>query len=129
MTFDGGRYGEMTSENTLVYTKLKGGLWQKNLSTNEKATNLISGKVFTTIYDWTLDKHKVYFHKRLKEHHQITAFDLTDNSHKALVHLSSNSFARNDKLTYVTSQDKLFFTGDNYPQANIQMVKKLPLVH
>ena len=140
LTFDGGRYGEMISATTLVYTKLKRGLWQKEVNTNTEllaqsnqtqsklSKNIINGSQFTTLYAWTFGDQQVFFHQAFKDHHQIMAYNFKQQSVKPLVRLPLNGFSINDPLTYVADREQLIYTGVNFPQANIKMIANAPLL-
>ena len=127
LTFDGGRYGVMASPTSLVYTKLKRGLWQKELTNNQASKNLIKGSEFTTRYSWSYQKNNVYYHKTYEDHHQLVAYNFDKQLVTPLVRLPLNSISKNDALTYITQHQQLLYTGVNYPQANIKMIANSPL--
>lgn len=127
LTFDGGRYGVMASPTSLVYTKRKRGLWQKEITNNHTSKNLINGTSFNTLYSWSYQNKNVYFHKTYEDHHQIIAYDLDSKIVTPLVRLPLNSFSSDDSLTYITEHQQLLYTGVNYPQANIKMIANSPL--
>ncbi|QBG35620.1 winged helix-turn-helix domain-containing protein [Litorilituus sediminis] len=123
LTFDGGRYGIMASANSLLYTKLKKGLWQKDISANSEAQRIIDKQYFSTIYAWTIDQETVYFHKAKKNYDQLNAFNLASNAMRPIVRLPLNSFSQHEMLSFNPQTQELFFTGSNYPQANIKMLQ------
>ncbi len=122
LTFDGGRYGLMVSKDTLLYTKLKKGLWQKNINNNDEAIQAILGNNFNTIYAWTYNKGQVYFQKTFDDHYQLVTFDLNKNLFMPLVRLPLNSISRSDSVTYLEAEDRLLYTSSSFPQANIKML-------
>ena len=122
LTFDGGRYGLMTSDNTLFYTKLKKGLWQKNIHSEQAGNSAISGDIFNTLYAWTYVQGHVFYQKVFDDHYQLVAFDIENKLQKPLVRLPLNSISKNDSLTYVATKDRLLYTRSSFPQANIKMV-------
>lgn len=128
LTFDSGRYGQMIAPQTLLYTKLKRGLWQKDLSTTDEATLVINGDYFTTRYAWVFHHDTVYFHKAFQDHQQLIAYQLENQVNTPLVRLPTNSISKNGMLGYIAAQDTLLFTGDSYPQANIQMIESSALL-
>lgn len=128
LTFDGGRYGIMTSATTMLYTKLKRGLWQLDLSSKQAPKKIISGKIFRTLYAWSYDESGVYFHKQYKDHQQIIFFDFNKKDNFPIVRLPLHSFASTYSLAYIKSQDKLFYTLSSFPQTDIKMIENSPLI-
>jgi len=127
LTFDGGRYGLITSNNTLLYTKLKKGLWQKDINSEQSGENIISGDKFNTLYAWTFEKGHVFYQKVFDDHYQMVAFDIENKLQKPLVRLPLNSISRSDSITYVADKDRLLYTRSSFPQANIKMLPSSPL--
>ncbi len=127
LTFDGGRFGVMTSASTLLYTKLKRGLWQKNINSQQASLSIISGKDFNTRYAWAYDKSGVYFHKAFTDHQQVIFFDLTKKTNNPVVRLPLYSFDSFSSVTLIPEQDKLFYTRRGFPQTDIKMVTNLSL--
>ena len=123
LTNDGGRYGLMTSENTLLYTKLKKGLWQKDINSDKEVKQVIPGREFNTIYAWTFNNEHVYFQKVFDDHYQLVFYNLTKNLVMPLVRLPLDTISKTDSLTYLEKNDRLFYTSSSFPQANIKMVE------
>lgn len=122
LTFDGGRYGLMTSKNTLLYTKLKKGLWQININNDEEGVQVINGNHFNTIYAWAFNKGQVYYQKAFDDHYQLVVFDLNNNNVMPLVRLPLDTISRSDSVTYLEVEDRLLYTSSSFPQANIKML-------
>jgi Tol biopolymer transport system component len=122
LTFDGGRYGLMTSNNTLLYTKLIRGLWQKDINSEQVGENIINGDYFNTLYAWTFEKGHVFYQKVFDDHYQMVAFDIEKKLQKPLVRLPLNSISKSDSITYVAGKDRLLYTSSSFPQANIKMI-------
>jgi Tol biopolymer transport system component/DNA-binding winged helix-turn-helix (wHTH) protein len=129
LTKDNARYGIMTSETKLLYSKINNGLWQVDL-TNEhkKPTKVIDGKAFTRSYAWDYHDNGIYFNKELKDHHRIMFYDLTLGKTRPLLKLPLNSFNRENMINYIPGEDSIMFTKSSYPQANIKMLKNSPLL-
>ena len=127
LTFDGARYGVMISADTLLYTKLKKGLWQKNINDVQAGDRVIKGKIFNTLYAWTYEKGQVYYQKSFDDHYQLISYDLEEKIQTPLVRLPLNSISKTDSITYLATKDRLLYTSSSFPQANINMVasKKL----
>ncbi|MCP4991124.1 MAG: hypothetical protein GY928_35245 [Colwellia sp.] len=122
LTFDGGRYGLMTSKNTLLYSKLEKGLWQKSIDNEEVAKQVIPSKDFNAIYAWTYNKEHVYYQKVVDDHYQLVFYDLQKQLVMPLVRLPLDTISKNDSLTYIEAQDRLLYTSSSFPQANIKMI-------
>jgi len=124
LTFDGGRYGIMTNETTLLYTKLKDGLWQKDLnaSPTNKPINKISGKIFDALYTWSYYGDKVYFRKNEATHHQVSYYDFPTQTLTPLVRLPLKTFESYGALTFIAQQNKLLFTSALFPQSDIKQI-------
>ncbi len=129
LTFDGGRYGIMTSATTMLYSKTRGGLWQKNIDSQQTPTEMVDSKYFTTLYAWTFDKKGVYFHKELNDHDQIIFFDFNKKVNVPLVRLPILSLSSKRSLAFIESQNKLLYTRLSFPQTDIKMVANSPLLN
>ena len=122
LTYDGARYGVMTSQTTLLYTKLKRGLWQKNINNIDVVDKVIDGNFFNTLYAWTYDEGHVYYQQTFDDHHQLIAYDITEKIQTPLLRLPMNSISQSDSITYLSTKDRLLYTSSSYPQANIKMI-------
>jgi Tol biopolymer transport system component len=122
LTTDGGRYGLMISEDILLYTKLKKGLWQKNITSIGPEKSVISGADFNTIYAWTYNKGDVYYQKLFDDHYQLVFYNLTRNIVMPLVRLPLDTMSKTNSLTYIENSDRLLYTSGSFPQANIKML-------
>lgn len=122
LTYDGARYGVMTSHDTLLYTKLKRGLWQKNINNSHIAEKVIDGDIFNTLYAWTYDEEHVYYQKSFDDHYQLIVYDLNKKIQSPLVRLPFNSISQSDSITYLATKDRLLYTSSSFPQANIKMI-------
>ena len=127
LTFDGARYGVMVSADTLLYTKIRKGLWQKNINDVQAGDRVIKGSLFNTLYAWTYEKGQVYYQKSFDDHYQLISYDLEEKIQTPLVRLPLNSISKTDSITYLATKDRLLYTSSSFPQANINMVasKKL----
>ena len=122
LTFDGARYGVMISAETLLYTKLKKGLWQKSINDVQAGDKVIKGKIFNTLYAWTYENGHVYYQKSFDDHYQLISYDLEKRIQTPLVRLPLNSISKTDSITYLATKDRLLYTSSSFPQANINMV-------
>lgn len=128
LTFDNARFGIMTSSNTLLYTKLKRGLWQKNINEAQPSQKIIDGDNFKALYAWTYHNANIYYHHNFSDHQQLISFDMNKKISSPLVRLPLNSLDNSDSLTYVTQQQTLFFASTTFPQANIKSIENSPLL-
>ncbi len=112
----------MTSDDTLLYTKLKRGLWQKNINSIHAVAKVIDGNFFNTLYAWTYDEGHVYYQQTFDDHHQLIAYDIAEKIQTPLLRLPMNSISQSDSITYLTTKDRLLYTSSSFPQANIKMI-------
>jgi hypothetical protein len=135
LSFDGGRYAIMTSPTTMLYTRIKKGLWQKQIDLDTPPFNKISGKLFKTLYSWSyfngispINKpYKdsgpgIYYRQNAQNHDQINFYDLTKQQLQPLVRLPKRAFESYGSLTLVTDENELLFTGTQLPQADIKLL-------
>lgn len=122
LTYDGARYGVMTSLDTLLYTKLKRGLWQKNITNIHAVDKVIDGNFFNTLYAWTYHQGHVYYQKTFDDHYQLIAYDVEKKIQTPLVKLPLNSISQSDSITYLSTKERLLYTSSSFPQANIKMI-------
>ena len=130
ISFDGSRYGLMTSPTTLVYTGERKGLWQVEISFNdqqvlqptEKTRPLqkISGKVFKTAYTWDYSEQGVYFRQTYTKHHQLAFYNFADQQTSPLLRLPRNTLGSSTTLSKISSTNELLFTRAYTPQADIK---------
>jgi len=127
ITFDGARYGVMTSKTTLLYTKIEKGLWQKELTENTPPLNKISGELFTARYSWTVENDGIYFKENNADHIQINFYSYKTQQLSTLIKLPLQTIKSYGVLTMVSDANKLIFTQTHFPQANIKMLNH-PLI-
>ena len=128
LTFDGGRYGLMISPDTMLYTRIKKGLWQKDINSKSPSLNKISGKLFKTLYTWTYKNTGIYFLQNTQNHDQLSFYDFNQQQLTPLIHLPNYAFGGAGSLTLIPELDKLLFTHSYNPQADIKMLEH-PLLH
>lgn len=130
LTYDSARFGIMISDDTLLYTKLKRGLWQKDIKGDSRQApkRIISDKGFNSLYAWAYYDNHVYYHKSFSDHQQLITFNMKSQKNTPLVRLPLNSFAKNDSLAFMPKQESLLFVSKTYPQTNIKMIENQPLL-
>ncbi|MCO4799291.1 MAG: winged helix-turn-helix transcriptional regulator [Colwelliaceae bacterium] len=125
ISFDGSRYGLMTSPTTLLYTSEKNGLWQKEISLTENEKSFppfkkINSKDFKTTYSWDYSPKGVYFQQKFSKYHQLSFYSFEEKSISPLLKLPKNSIGTSTTLSKISSTNKLLFTQADSPQADIK---------
>jgi len=127
LTFDGGRYGLMTSPTTLLYTRIKDGLWQKDITSKAPPLIKIDGESFNATYTWSLSDEGVYFRYNSEDNHQISHMNFSTFLQTPIIRLPLKTFARYGGLTFIPEFNKLLFTASHFPQADIKKLSH-PLI-
>ncbi len=120
ITFDGGRYGVMTSATEILYTTSDDGLWQKSIDDDNQSLNVIAKSQFNATYTWTYHNNGVYFRHNNTDYHHIAYYDFTKQAENPIVRLPIRTFESYGSLTYLPTLDKLIFAASHYPQADIK---------
>lgn len=128
LTFNGGHYSLMTSPTTLLYNRIKDGLWQKNISNKTSPLVKISGEVFNATYTWSLAEQGVYFRHNMEDSHQIAYLDFSTFEPTPIIRLPLKTFARYGGLTFIPESNELLFTASHFPQADIKQLSH-PLIN
>lgn len=127
LTYNGGQYGVMTSPDTLLYTRDKPGLWQKNINNDSPSVNIIRGKKFRTTYTWVYQDGGIYYRQNKSNYQQIAYYDFATKKRNTLARLPLRTFENFGPLTFVAKQGKLIFTASHFPQADIKRLSGLSL--
>ncbi|SEK64503.1 component of the Tol biopolymer transport system [Colwellia chukchiensis] len=124
LTYDGGRYGLMIAEDTLLYTNLKAGLWQRQLDlpASSKPIIKIAAELFDTRYTWSYYDNKVYFGQKQSHHLQVASYDVIAQQLTPIVRLPLKAFDDSSALSLVAEQNTLLFTHALSPQSDIKML-------
>ena len=123
VTFDGGRYGKMTSDTTLLYTTSDNGLWQKDLYSNEDPVNMVEKDIFNATYSWTYHDNGVFYSQNNHDSHNLAYYDFDKAQQRAIVRLPLKTFSSNGAITYLPSLNKLIFALSHFPQADIKLLE------
>ncbi|MEW6992159.1 winged helix-turn-helix domain-containing protein [Colwelliaceae bacterium 6441] len=134
ISFDGSRYGLMTSPTTLLYTGEKKGLWQKEFSLNSKNVDeqpilKISGDLFKTTYSWEHTETGIYYRQDFTKFHQLSFYNFAQQQLFPLVRLPTGTFGNNTSLSVISKMNVLLFTRAHSPQADIKMISHPLLVN
>lgn len=121
LTDDGGRFGVMTTPDTLVYVKKNKGLWRKKIG--QQPELLIDKNIFTTRYSWALAGNKVYFERSDNNHQVLSEFDLESGNFSPLLALPQRSIRTKDSFSYIASQNALLFSQIHSPQSDIKQLE------
>lgn len=128
ISFDGGRFGIMTTESTLLYTNQHSGLWQKDLTSTNKPIKKISGKVFNTTYTWAYTPTGIYFKRNYNNQNIFAYYDLFLRDVTPIVRLPRRSLPLTTSLSFIDKTQELLFTGSQSPQSDIKQLVH-PLLH
>ncbi|WP_206483835.1 winged helix-turn-helix domain-containing protein [Thalassotalea sp. G2M2-11] len=123
ITYDGSRYGVMTSPTTLVYTQTQKGLWQKELSDDtSQPLAIISDQNFKATYSWEYHPEGVYFSQRHNKHYLISFYDFQQNITIPLHQVPRNLFNSQTSITKINKTNELLLTMAESPQADIRAI-------
>lgn len=118
LTYDGGRYGVMTSPTSLLYTGENKGLWEMEIGSEPHEK--LNKAVFNARYAWVYDNDGVYFRHNSAQHYQFMHFDFATQQLKPLVRLPLKMFQSYQEMSLNKVSDELLFTSNQYPQADIK---------
>jgi Tol biopolymer transport system component/DNA-binding winged helix-turn-helix (wHTH) protein len=118
LTFDGGRYGIMTSPTTLLYTRRESGLWQKEL---EGDTFLkLSGEIFNERFSWVYANNAIYFSTNKIDHQLHLRYDFAQQSLVELSRLPLNKVSGYQEISINLNKQELLFTSGKSAQSDIK---------
>jgi Tol biopolymer transport system component/DNA-binding winged helix-turn-helix (wHTH) protein len=127
LTWDGGRYGVVLDDNSLVYTRTKKGLYKKSLEAKNTET-LLDAAEFSIRYTWEYTPQGVYFLKANTEHQQIGFYDWQKGQFKALLKLPASSVVTDSNMSFDLKGQRLLFTKTLFYQSDIKLLKN-PVMH
>lgn len=127
LTYNGGKYGVMTSNDTLLYTRDMRGLWQKNINDESPSVNIIRGKVFNATYTWVYHDGGIYYRQNKAKYQQVAFYDFASKTRTSLARLPLKTFENLGPITFVPKENKLIFTASHFPQADIKRLKDFHL--
>jgi len=127
LTHNGGQYGVMISEDTLLYTRDMRGMWQKNINDKSPSINTIPGKTFSSAYSWTYQEGGVYYRQNKSKHQRLSFYNFSDKNKTELARLPLRTFENFGSITFVGKQNKLIFTASHFPQADLKRIQGLHL--
>jgi len=127
LTYNGGQYGVMTSNDNLLYTRDMRGMWQKNISDESPSVNIIPGKTFSSAYSWTYQNNGVYYRQNKSKHQRLSFYNFADKTRTELARLPLRTFENFGSITFVNKENKLIFTASHFPQADIKRIQGLHL--
>ncbi len=126
ITFDGGRFGVMTENNQLLYSRKKGGLWRKDISDEtlqQASTMVIAPEFLKKRYFWSNTKGGIYFREDVKHGAQISFFEYSSKKITPLAKFPSNTFSYSSPLSVVPDESKLIFSVTEYGQSDIKRLR------
>jgi len=121
LTFDNGRYGIMTSPTTLLYTRTKAGLWQKELG--GKPFLKLDKDIFSARYAWIHDNNVVYYRQRTPEHQQYLRYDFNQEIQTELFRLPPSRKRGYQEISLNSQKGELLFTSGKSAQSDIKKLE------
>jgi Tol biopolymer transport system component/DNA-binding winged helix-turn-helix (wHTH) protein len=126
LTFDGGLFGNMIDKNKLIYSRSKGGLWQKTISGNTLASSVrevISSKRMKEKYFWVTTDDGIYYQENIRDGEQINFYDFASEDTKPLAKFPRDTFSYTSPLVVVQEDNKLIFAVLEYKQSDLQKLQ------
>ncbi|PKG84993.1 hypothetical protein CXF85_05115 [Colwellia sp. 75C3] len=127
LTYNGGQYGVMISADTLLYTRDKRGLWQKNINDESPSVNIIRGKIFSATYTWVYHDGGIYYRQNKSKYQQVAFYDFASKTRKSLARLPLKTFENLGPIAFIAKYNKLIFTASHFPQADIKRIENFHL--
>jgi Tol biopolymer transport system component/DNA-binding winged helix-turn-helix (wHTH) protein len=118
LTFDSGRYGIMTSPTTLLYTRNRPGLWQKEIG--GEAFLRLSHDIFDARYSWVYTNNAVYFNQNTSDHQLYMRYDFLQHSLIETLRLPPKQFTSYQEISVNINKDELLFTSAKSAQSDIK---------
>ncbi|MBL4630285.1 MAG: PD40 domain-containing protein [Paraglaciecola sp.] len=122
LTWDGGRYGMLLDDGTLIYTRTKKGLYKKKLG-QKQSLQLLDKKQFSVRYTWVYADNVVYYPKLASDHQQIGLYSFTEQQFTPLLRLPLSTVVTDSPMTLDTKRQRLLFTKTLFYQSDIKLIK------
>jgi Tol biopolymer transport system component/DNA-binding winged helix-turn-helix (wHTH) protein len=122
LTWDGGRYGVLIDNDTLIYTRTKNGLYKKKLGQN-KGQKLLNKHQFSVRYTWVYRDNGVYYPKLASDHQQIGLHSFTSGQFTPLLRLPLSTVVTDSPMTLDSKRKQLLFTKTLFYQSDIKLIK------
>lgn len=128
VTFNGGRYGMMTSEGELLYSKNSRGLWQTTLKSDVNKQNFNTKKVvdekLSSAYAWTYryknNQKELFFKESFSQYQQISHYNFTSQLSKPIIRVPLQTLDTGFAITGEDDGNSLLFTRGRFPQIDIK---------
>jgi Tol biopolymer transport system component len=121
LTFNGGTFGFMVSNDSIVYTTSEGGLWQRHLKASSQATEIIDTSKFKETYSWIIHDNGVYFRQYDRSYRRYMHYDLDLDQFTELIRIPS--FQLHNGISLNKKNGQLLFTNNTMPQADIKKLE------
>lgn len=128
LTADGGRLGFLLNDGTLIYSRISGGLWQRNINNNKKRQLLLSSKQHSSAYSWQLQNNTIYFQNRFYDRTFLSELNLNDGKITPILQLPSGYLSSSANLSYVNKHNRLILPLREFPQSDIKQLIH-PMLH
>ncbi|WP_416307451.1 winged helix-turn-helix domain-containing protein [Neptunicella sp. SCSIO 80796] len=127
LTWDGGRYGILIDNDTLIYTRTTKGLFQKRPE-QKKARKLLGSDTFRVRYTWVYTQDGIYFPQLKNDHQQIGFYSLSSQQFTPLLKLPLSSVVIDSSMSLDNRRQRLLFTKTLFYQSDIKLIKD-PVFH
>ncbi|GAA0340541.1 winged helix-turn-helix domain-containing protein [Bowmanella denitrificans] len=127
LTEDGGVFGIMLADGTLIYSRSEPGLYSMAAGSKQPKL-LIAPDHFGTRYTWTLaDSGNIYFADPGARHTDIKRFDAENGTVAAIMRLPLSAVVAYSSLSLDSKRQRLLFNNTIKAQSDIKRIKDLPL--
>ena len=127
LTRNSGRLGYLNQDDELIYARLSGGLWRKNLTTG-KVTQIINPQQLNSIYSWLPTEDGIYFQNRSIGKLLFSKLDFKTNEIKPILQLPTGYISSSANLSYAKESNTLVFPLREIPQSDIKQLTH-PMIH
>ena len=130
ITFNGGRYGMMISEQELLYSINSRGLWKTSLSTlieeTEFTTKKVIDKKLSSTYAWTYrqknNQLELFFNESFLQYEQISHYNFSTKRISPVLRVPLQILNADFAITTEDESNTLIFTRGRFPQIDIKML-------
>lgn len=122
LTWDGGRYGVLIDNDTLIYTRTQRGLYKKTLG-QKTGQELLDKEQFTVLYTWVYSDNGVYYRKLASDHQKIGLYSFTSQQFTPLLRLPLSTITTGSSMTLDSKRQQLLFTKTLFYQSDIKLIK------
>jgi Tol biopolymer transport system component len=131
ITFNGGRYGVMISNDELLYSKSSRGLWKTKLAPEVDkqtfSTVKVVDKKLSDAYAWTFreqnNQGELFFKESFSQYQQISHYDFTSKKVSPIIRVPLLTLSKDFSISTEDTNNTLLFTRSIFPQIDIKMLE------